>query len=632
MSRERLERRHAEEGDQAGVAEAGFDEAADQSIISRTSASLISRELGVQLTGQAAETDQERAHRTSQILLRRQFGGAPGKRTRVQARYGTGGAAKRPAAQVQAVAQAGVEGSGRPLPHADRIQQSFGDHDVLGVRAHVGGEAASAAEAIGAEAFATGEDVAFRETPTLHTEAHEVAHVAQQRAGVSLDGGVGKPGDSYERNADAVADRVVAGESAADLLPAAGASAATSAQCQRKDAANGPEMTDHAAQVEDSERQPAARGGYSGIDVLGLATDLDALNSHVDSLYEERTRAVRDIYNNLQVKDPKPAVHESIMLTLVEFAVSEAIGWATGGLSGVIVGMISAAHAPEGKMATVHGAAHMVGHIIEKLTAKAAEEGAKQGIEAQHLPESKGFTNPKDLTAGRLYPEVAFFSGQCEALTEWKDDLKTQLGGFWKQLIAAHPHDPQALSAVINATSRAFVAAKNSAHQSQLQSTLARWVSFVAQRGSGSEERPDGTRVTKMDDLNQFNPEHPEGVIHVYVDDDPSKPQRTPAVLGASVSGVPNQGTRDFIYSLPMLQLGLPIRVVGKKAGIHVTRNEAGEYHAVDSMDYLKHKGAAMTHDESQKVTEGARRLFELELFFTKLPDVAGPSVVMEDK
>jgi hypothetical protein len=52
----------------------------------------------------------------------------------------------------------------------------------------------------------------------LHTAAHEAAHVIQQRHGVQLLGGVGEVGDRYERNADAVADRVVAGRSASDLL------------------------------------------------------------------------------------------------------------------------------------------------------------------------------------------------------------------------------------------------------------------------------------------------------------------------------------------------------------------------------------------------------------------------------
>jgi hypothetical protein len=130
-------------------------------------------------------------------------------------RSGAGGDAP---AQVQAIASAGVQGGGATLPHASRIQALFGSHDVSGISAHVGGPATEACDELGATAYATGNRVAFGGAPDLHTAAHEAAHVVQQRGGVSLKGGVGSAGDSHERHADAVADRVVAGESAQDLL------------------------------------------------------------------------------------------------------------------------------------------------------------------------------------------------------------------------------------------------------------------------------------------------------------------------------------------------------------------------------------------------------------------------------
>jgi hypothetical protein len=163
-----------------------------------------------------------------------------GRRSRVQARYQDGPAAspQEPAASeaMQGIAQQGVAGSGSPLPHLDQIQRSFGDHDVSGVRAHVGGQAAAAAESMGAAGYATGNDVALRDASSLHTVAHEAAHVVQQRGGVHLKGGVGQAGDEYERNADAVADRVVRGESAEDLLApyAAGGGAVAGAATQHK--------------------------------------------------------------------------------------------------------------------------------------------------------------------------------------------------------------------------------------------------------------------------------------------------------------------------------------------------------------------------------------------------------------
>jgi hypothetical protein len=148
----------------------------------------------------------------------------------VQARGDLGPDADR----VRAEAAAGVAGPGQALPHGDAIARSFGPaHELSSVRAHVGGAAATAAAAIGATAYATGADVAFAAPPDLHTAAHEAAHVVQQRAGVHLAGGVGADGDPYERHADAVADRVVAGESAADLLSPTGGAATTGAAVQR---------------------------------------------------------------------------------------------------------------------------------------------------------------------------------------------------------------------------------------------------------------------------------------------------------------------------------------------------------------------------------------------------------------
>jgi hypothetical protein len=121
-------------------------------------------------------------------------------------------------AQVQAAAEKGISGAGGPLPHLDAIQKSFGRHDVSHVQAHTGSAAAEGAAAMGAQAFATGDHVAFAGKPNLHTAAHEAAHVVQQRAGVQLKGGVGEAGDSYEMQADAAADAAVAGRSAEGLL------------------------------------------------------------------------------------------------------------------------------------------------------------------------------------------------------------------------------------------------------------------------------------------------------------------------------------------------------------------------------------------------------------------------------
>lgn len=144
--------------------------------------------------------------------------------------------------QVHAAAARGLTAPATALPHGDRIQASFGHHDVSVVQAHIGGAAAEASAAMGASAYATGDHVAFATAPDLHTAAHEAAHTVQQRGGVQLLGGVGAAGDAYERHADAVADRVVRGESAEALLgdaPAGGAASGGAVQHQKGVATHG---------------------------------------------------------------------------------------------------------------------------------------------------------------------------------------------------------------------------------------------------------------------------------------------------------------------------------------------------------------------------------------------------------
>jgi len=171
-------------------------------------------------------------------------------------------------AGVQRAAAAGVQGHGGSLPHETTIQKSFGSHDVGNIQAHIGGAAKDASHAMGAEAYATGSHVAFGQAPSLHTAAHEAAHVVQQRAGVQLAGGVGRAGDAYEQHADRVADAVVQGKSAEGLLdemaPSAGDREGAAVQRQ----AAGPTLVQHKLD-----------NGTMG--KLGTRAQLDALANHV---------------------------------------------------------------------------------------------------------------------------------------------------------------------------------------------------------------------------------------------------------------------------------------------------------------------------------------------------------------
>jgi hypothetical protein len=150
----------------------------------------------------------------------------------------------RPSGAVHAAATRGIEGASSELPYRDAIQRAFGWHDVGSVRAQVGGPASEACEQLGAQAYASGDAVAFVRAPDLHTAAHEAAHVIQQRGEVQLKGGHdGGTGDPYEQHADQVAEAVVAGRSAATLLdahPVRSHSAAAQGHVVQRREQNGP--------------------------------------------------------------------------------------------------------------------------------------------------------------------------------------------------------------------------------------------------------------------------------------------------------------------------------------------------------------------------------------------------------
>ena len=148
----------------------------------------------------------------------------------------TGQAAHGQAAELSAaaIATAGVAGAADPLPHAQQVQASFGRHDIAGIRARVGGAAQAASAELGASAYAIGDQVGFAVAPTVHTAAHEAAHVVQHRSGVQLEADMGPATGVLERHADRVADAVVAGRSAESLLDAVPAGAPAAVQLRRK--------------------------------------------------------------------------------------------------------------------------------------------------------------------------------------------------------------------------------------------------------------------------------------------------------------------------------------------------------------------------------------------------------------
>lgn len=132
------------------------------------------------------------------------------------------------ATSVQDIAASGVADASDSLPHRDAIQAMFGRHDISGLAASRGSDAETARTQLGARAYTMGNSIALGTTGDLHTVAHEAAHAVQQRHG-AVPGGMGQAGDAHEQHADAVADRVVQGRSAEDLLDEYASSSGSSA-------------------------------------------------------------------------------------------------------------------------------------------------------------------------------------------------------------------------------------------------------------------------------------------------------------------------------------------------------------------------------------------------------------------
>jgi hypothetical protein len=83
------------------------------------------------------------------------------------------------AGAIEAAVGSRAQGAAGRLPQRNQLESAVG-HDMSGVVAHAGGAAAGQ---IGAQAFATGRDIALGGA-TAATVPHEAAHIVQQRAGV----------------------------------------------------------------------------------------------------------------------------------------------------------------------------------------------------------------------------------------------------------------------------------------------------------------------------------------------------------------------------------------------------------------------------------------------------------------
>src|ERR1051325_967201 len=118
------------------------------------------------------------------------------------------------------------------------MEPRFG-HSFADVRVHSDARAAESARAVNANAYTVGRDIVFgngrywaNQRDGQRLLAHELTHVVQQRAqplSTARDLALSSPGDSFEREADAAAEQVVAARSKSSIA------ATTAGRCLQRD-------------------------------------------------------------------------------------------------------------------------------------------------------------------------------------------------------------------------------------------------------------------------------------------------------------------------------------------------------------------------------------------------------------
>ncbi len=444
--------------------------------------------------------------------------------TPVQADRGASGAS----ADVRNAAAEGVRGGGGAMPHLAAIQRSFGGHDVSGIRAHTDGKAADAAQSIGASAYATGNDVAFAGAPDVHTAAHEAAHVVQQKQGVSLSGGVGRGGDAYEQHADAVADRVVQGKSADDLLSA------------------GPTGGGGGAVQLDAESDAA-------LDRLEEA--YNNARARVGSVFRLRGIGTREVLGRLNDANPPSAVD-----ALLQACVMGALAAATGGLSALAGGALTT------------GASEAIGNAVQSGIDDAMKE-AITGVVAAALADA---ANSK----------AGFFAGIEAALVPMEEAATNQLNAQETRAKGVVRADPTQASNRITAVQQ-FDAGEGikvqTAQQVQYQNALSQFMVAQAQGELGTNEEHGGTDVgehrgMRSDPTRFFHRAGVDGVIEINFGLKPN--ERPVSINHTRISGLTDSAL-ERVRNTKIKDLGAPIVASGFVSagmwdGLEMGDNEVG--------------------------------------------------------
>jgi hypothetical protein len=419
---------------------------------------------------------------------------SPGKRTLVEHVPGSAvqlratGAAPSSSPAVHEAAAQGVATPSSPLPHGSIVQHLFGYHDLSTVQAHTGPEAAASAGAMGAQAYATGNHVVLGASTDLHTVAHEAAHVVQQRSGVQLKGGIGESGDAYERNADEVADRVVRGESAADLLPGGGA--ASGSVGQRSDAGG-------ALQCKGGKQGPQGDKGDKGdkgdpgesYDPVYWEEFHGLMNKAAGawSFIADKQKLAIDAIRREIEKPKKPTVADAV----IEALIIGSLQAATGGIAGFVAGRITQA---VGEAVAKQVAKETSKAMIQAMTTSVVD-AAKDGVKGT----IRQIVQPKvlKLIQGGTDHADAFFEAQEDAAIDAGKAGEEAVFDKQKNIAALAATDKKAPLAAADALFRAASGAYTQAVEVQKDITLKAWYSYKAQLAFGTTAS-GGTDISKV--------------------------------------------------------------------------------------------------------------------------------------
>ena len=160
-------------------------------------------------------------------------------------------------------------GGGSPLDGSTRtFMESRLGHDFGDVRVHTGQKADASARSINAQAYTVGNDVVFQngkyapESPSgMHTLAHELTHVVQQKAGpvsgTPVGGGIrlSDPSDAFEQAAERNATAALSGAPVTAASPAGGAEASVQRAADEEEEETAQTLVAQRAGEEEEEEQ-----------------------------------------------------------------------------------------------------------------------------------------------------------------------------------------------------------------------------------------------------------------------------------------------------------------------------------------------------------------------------------------